>query len=93
MKFLTNVYSFNDMGTKDLPAGIDYILDQTEKKKLIYIGHSQGTTIFYVLLSSKPEYNEKIFFQLSAAPIGSISHTTSPIRYFAPYAEPIAVRT
>lgn len=48
------------MGIIDNPAVIDFILSETNSDKLKYIGHSQGTTILIVMLSSKPEYNEKI---------------------------------
>ena len=33
-----------DMGTKDLPAFIDFILDKTGHQTLSYVGHSEGTT-------------------------------------------------
>jgi len=32
------------MGTKDLPAAIDFILGKTGFDSLDYVGHSQGTT-------------------------------------------------
>ena len=37
-------YSFVDFGQYDAPAQINYVLNQTGKNKLHYIGHSQGTT-------------------------------------------------
>ena len=33
-------FSQEDMGLKDLPASIDYILKKTGQEKLTYIGHS-----------------------------------------------------
>lgn len=58
---------------------IDYALDKTGQSTLTYIGHSQGTTTFFVLASEKPEYNEKISSMIALAPIGYMSHETSPV--------------
>lgn len=35
-------YSWQDIGQKDLPAFIDYILEETKAQKLSYVGFSQG---------------------------------------------------
>lgn len=48
------------MALMDLPALIEYILNMTKHKQLIYIGHSQGGTLLTILLSEHPEYNSKI---------------------------------
>ena len=34
------------MGRYDIPAELNYVLNKTERQKLIYIGHSMGT-FFY----------------------------------------------
>ncbi|XP_063358090.1 lipase 3-like [Cydia amplana] len=52
-------YSWEDVGTIDLPAMIDYALAFTGQEKLHYIGHSQGGTVFLVLSSMNPEYSNK----------------------------------
>ncbi|KAJ8687585.1 hypothetical protein QAD02_023379 [Eretmocerus hayati] len=62
-------YSWHEMGIYDIPAIIDHILDLTGERGLIYVGHSMGTTISYVLLSIKPEYNDKIWLAVSFAPV------------------------
>ncbi len=80
------------MGAYDLAAAVDYILNATDSEKLIYMGHSQGTTIFYVLLSTRPEYNKKILFHIGVAPVASLTHTTSAFRYFTPLAKQIEVK-
>lgn len=48
---------------------IDYSLNVTEQKAIYYIGHSMGTTLSYVLLSTKPTYNNKIKLAVSLAPV------------------------
>lgn len=47
---------------------IDKILSVTKLDKLLYIGHSMGSTTFFVMLSEKPEYNEKIVAFIALAP-------------------------
>lgn len=66
-------FSFHEMGTYDLPAMIDFILHKTGKKKLSVVGHSQGTTIFYVLGSSRPEYNDKVSVFIALAPVAYLN--------------------
>uniref|UniRef100_A0A8D8UDK4 Gastric triacylglycerol lipase n=1 Tax=Cacopsylla melanoneura TaxID=428564 RepID=A0A8D8UDK4_9HEMI len=79
-------FSFHEMGYFDLPAEIDFILNKTSHAQLSYIGHSMGTTMFFVMASMRPEYNEKVLGQISLAPVAYLSHTQSPIRYLAPFA-------
>ena len=60
-------FSFNEVGKYDLPAVFDYIYKLTQQR-LIYIGHSQGTTAFLAGASSQPYYYEsrvKLFLALS----------------------------
>lgn len=53
-------YSYHEIALNDLPAVIDYVLNVTQKNKVIYFGHSQGTTTSYILCSELPEYNDKL---------------------------------
>ena len=48
------------MGKYDIPAVLNYILAKTGRVKLIYIGHSMGTTMFWVAMETHPELNQKI---------------------------------
>ncbi|KAL1513236.1 hypothetical protein ABEB36_002670 [Hypothenemus hampei] len=61
-------FSFHEIGVYDLPATIDYVLNKTGKSQLHFIGHSQGTTTFFVMGSERPEYNEKIKLMIAMAP-------------------------
>lgn len=72
-------YSWDEMGRYDLPAFIDYILEKTARKKIIFIGYSQGSTSAMVLLSDFKEYNSKIALFIALAPIVFISNARSPI--------------
>lgn len=53
-------FSFHEIAIYDLPAMIDFILIRTNQSQLIYLGHSQGGNIIFILLSERPEYNKKI---------------------------------
>lgn len=79
------------MAIYDLPAAIDHILSTSKAEKLVYIGHSMGTTTFFVFAATRPEYSSKILFQISLAPVGGISHLASPIRLLVPHAKTVAV--
>ncbi|CAG9783225.1 unnamed protein product [Diatraea saccharalis] len=72
-------YTFDEHGNFDLPASIDYILQLTGKQKLFYMGHSQGTTNFFVMSSLKPEYNKKIQLSIHLAPVAWMTHMNSPV--------------
>ncbi|XP_063626499.1 lipase 3-like [Cydia splendana] len=78
-------FSWHELGYYDLPAMIDYTLNATRQQKLKYIGHSQGTTAFWVLGSERPEFMKKIERMIALSPIGFTSHMKSPIiRFIAP---------
>lgn len=70
-KYLTKFWDFSwhEIGVYDLPAMIDRVLEETGAEKIYYVGHSQGTTAFYVMTSEKPKYNDKIRIMVSLAPI------------------------
>lgn len=67
-----------------MPGAINYILDITNKEKIIYIGHSQGTTISYVFAIMRPELSDKVLLQISLAPTAMIPHATTVFRKFLP---------
>lgn len=64
-----NNISWHEIALYDVSRMIDYILAETGRQRLVYIGHSMGTTISYVLLSTKPEYNERVELVISLAPV------------------------
>lgn len=79
-------FSWHEIGIYDIPATVDHILQRTNKNVLYYVGHSQGTTVFYVLTSIKPEYNSKFKAFVHLAPVAFMNHLTSPIfRVSAPF--------
>ncbi|XP_053594558.1 uncharacterized protein LOC103571606 [Microplitis demolitor] len=76
-------FSFHELGIYDLPAMIDYILELTSRYNLLYVGHSQGTTQFWVMTSSRPEYNDKVSLAVGLAPAAYTSHMRGPVTTLA----------
>lgn len=72
-------FSWNELAVLDLPAMIDYVLFHTNQKALHYVAHSQGTTIFFVLMSELPKYNAKIKTAHMLAPVMYMDHMKSPL--------------
>ena len=74
-------FSFHDMGLYDIPAVINYIKTvNTSNEKIIYIGHSQGTTLMFSGLIEKYDFyknNIKLFVAL--APIARLSYLDSTL--------------
>lgn len=65
------------MGYYDLPALIDYILKVTNQKGVYYVGHSMGTTMFFVMGATRPEYMSKVRLFSAMSPVASIEHAFS----------------
>lgn len=75
-------FTFHEIAVKDLPSCIDYILEITDNEQISYVGHSQGATVFFVLMSQLPEYNKKINVMHALAPILSIKFCKHPLTSF-----------
>jgi pimeloyl-ACP methyl ester carboxylesterase len=52
-------FSFDQMAEFDLPAVVNYIKQRENVEKIYYIGHSQGTLIFFLAYMNNPEVLEK----------------------------------
>lgn len=72
-------FSWDEIGNIDLPTMIDYVLAYTGRSRLHYIGHSQGTTSFFVMTSLQPAYNEKIISMHALAPVAYMAHNRNPL--------------
>lgn len=85
-------FSWHEIGYYDLPAMIDYVLKETKVPKIQYIGFSQGTTVFWVLMSTRPEYNEKVAAMQALAPVAYIGNIKSPlIKAIAPFTNSLEI--
>ncbi|XP_049821792.1 lipase 3-like isoform X2 [Aethina tumida] len=72
-------FSFDEKGRYDLPANIDYILNATGRSQLYYVGHSEGTSSFYVMGSTRPEYNAKVKASISLSAVAYLKHINNPV--------------
>lgn len=72
-------FSWHEIGYYDLPAMIDFMLQKTRSPNAFYVAHSQGTTSLLVLLSTRPEYNNKIIQAHLMAPASFCSHSPHPL--------------
>lgn len=87
------LWSWHEIGKYDVPAMIDCVLGVSKQKKLIYVGHSQGTTSFFVFASLRPEYHRKVEAMFALAPVAFMGETSQPLlRILAPFANDIKVR-
>lgn len=80
-------FSWHEIGQIDLPAMIDYILLNTNQSALHYVGHSQGTTAFWVMGALRKDMNKKIKSMNALGPAAYMSNLYSPfLRVTAIYA-------
>ena len=71
-------FSFDEMGMYDVPANIEFIKAHTGVEKLTYVGHSQGTTQFWIANIYHPTFAaENIEAFIGIAPVMYTSHTFS----------------
>ena len=68
-------FSWNEMGKYDVPAVLAHILEETGVEQIYYVGHSMGTTMFFVAMATHPELNSKI--KLMSALAAYVEYITS----------------
>lgn len=72
-------FSLDHLALFDLRSVIDYVRNVTNYKKIAYVGHSQGTTTMFQLLSTFREYNEIITPFVALSPVVYIKKIRLPI--------------
>ncbi|KAM8713456.1 hypothetical protein ACLKA7_013724 [Drosophila subpalustris] len=72
-------FEWHDIGIYDLPAMMDYVLYLTGESQLQYVGHSQGTTSFFVLNSMIKRFRSRIRSAHLLAPVAWMDHMESPL--------------
>lgn len=69
-------YTIDDFVTYDLPAMINHVKSNVGAKKMSYIGHSQGTTVFFMLTMHNPSLIDTTFDHFVAlGTVPNIAHT------------------
>ncbi|XP_070383697.1 gastric triacylglycerol lipase-like [Dermacentor albipictus] len=79
-------FSFDEMGRYDVAAGVDHVLNATGAEKLTIVAFSQGVTTTLVLLSTRPEYNDKVDLVVAYGPVANLSYITPPFSLVVPFA-------
>ena len=80
------------MGIRDLPSVLSYVANVTGKGgEIVYVGHSMGTTMFFVYSSVLKEEAKVVKAMVALAPVAYMTHLRSPIRYIAPWTHNIEV--
>ena len=76
-------FDWEQMGTKDTPSVIDFILDKTGHDQINYIGHSEGTTQIMAGASLLPQYyKEKMKLCVFLAPPAAMSNNSVGVLEF-----------
>ena len=82
----------HEIALYDISTTINYILKATNQPNIIYVGHSMGTTMSLILLSTKPEFNKKIRLVVNMASVGNWKNTRNFMRFAFNNAVYITVR-
>ena len=72
-------FTWQHFAQYDIPADINFILSMTGFPKLTYMGHSQGTLVMFALLSSQPEWADKLTTFVAVGPVATVRNLTSSI--------------
>lgn len=77
-------FSFDQMGQRDLPTMLNYVLELTRQEKLTYIGHSMGCMTFFVMMNHLPRMNAKVRLMIGLAPVAApVLHKNSVLHPLA----------
>ncbi|XP_067626645.1 lipase 3-like [Eurosta solidaginis] len=72
-------FDWHEIGVYDQPALIDYALNVTGEDQLYFIGHSEGTTAFFVMGSLFPSMLDRIRSAHLLAPVAYMINTKSSL--------------
>merc|ERR1711934_421003 len=76
-------FSWDQIAQYDLPAKVDFILNQTNRSSLLYVGHSEGTMIGFAEFSHNPALADKIDLFVALAPVTFLNHVAELIQIAA----------
>lgn len=67
-------FTFDEFAIYDLPDSIEYVLQTSGASRLGYIGHSEGTTQMFAMLSRTPSTGDQISAFVGLGPAVSLGH-------------------
>ncbi|KAL4857745.1 Lysosomal acid lipase/cholesteryl ester hydrolase [Chlorella vulgaris] len=71
-------FTWDDMAAYDVPAMVDYVLQQTGCARLAFVGHSQGTTQAFGALAANPGLRDRLSLAVMLAPAVHMRFIQSP---------------
>lgn len=77
-------WSFEEIGRYDVAAAIDHVLNATGAEKLTLMTLSQGVAVSVILLSLRPEYNDKVDLLVAYGPVANLSNAGFPFSVLLP---------
>ena len=76
-------FSFDEMGKYDLPAMLERIKKVTGRKKVNYVGHSQGSVVLFSAVAQLGhEFSRKINKFFALAPAASVSKMNTTFKTY-----------
>ncbi|XP_025266499.1 lipase 1-like [Camponotus floridanus] len=76
-------FSFDEIGIYDVSAMVTFITNLRSQPLHTCVGHSMGTTCFYVMASERPEIARMVKMMFNFGPV-FLNHMQSPIRFLVP---------
>lgn len=67
-------FTIDDQLLNDVPAAINFVLQQTQTPMLHYVGYSESTFYMFALLSTFPDLANKLVSFVAMAPVAYTSH-------------------
>ncbi|XP_025265060.1 lipase 3-like [Camponotus floridanus] len=85
-------FSFNEIGIYDVSAMVTFITNLRSQPLHTCIGHSMGTTCFYIMASERPEIARMVKMMINFGPVVFLSHMQSSIRFLVPIRRMIKIK-
>ena len=72
-------FTVHEMAQFDLPESVDYILEETGAEQVVYVGHSQGTSQWFLANALDETFNSKFKAFVGIAPVVYAGEIHAPI--------------
>merc|ERR1712037_658872 len=82
-------FSQDEMSKYDLPSQLNYVLESTKKEKILYVGHSMGTTTYMAMNSMDQSWGDKVELAVFLAPVAYVGHMRTPLKLLAPFSDQV----
>ncbi|XP_026278318.1 gastric triacylglycerol lipase-like [Frankliniella occidentalis] len=70
-------FSYDEHGTQDLPALIQYAMQETGQQEVQYVGFSMGTTSMFIMGAERPDVAKHVKLYTGFAPVAEDSNARS----------------